>query len=316
MWPMIAAAAATVVSGAMQADAAEDAASAQTDAAGRSSAEQRRQFDLTRRDMAPFRETGVAANTRLADLMGLRRDPLSINAKTPIGAMSPTDWARQHGYDTPNGREWNDAELQNLHGAGYKKYLQEFLAANPQEDPDDFGALTRKFSMEDMNADPVMKASFDFGLSEGEKAVRRMFGAKGMARSGAAIKAATRYASDYTNQKAGESYNRFYGDQDRTFNRLSGLSGTGQTASTTVANAGTNMANNISGIEIGAGNARGAASIARGNAIGGSIAGVGNQILGQNTLDSILNNQTRQFSMPTSSFDYTGWSAAGGNQYG
>lgn len=321
MWPVVAAVGASLAAGAMGADAAEDAASAQAASADRGIGEQRRQFDLTRRDQAPFQATGVAANTRLGDLLGLKRDPLSLNAATPKGAISVTDWARSKGFNTPDGREWNDSELQNLHAAGYKNYLQEFIAANPQEDPADFGALNRKFSMEDMNADPVMKASFDFGLSEGEKAVKRMFGAKGLSRSGGAVKALTRFASDYTNQKGGEAYNRFYADQDRTFNRLSGVSGTGQTAATTVANAGANMANNISGMEIGAGNARGAASIARGNAMGGALTGAANQVLGQSTLDQILNrggiNPQRQFSMePTSNFDYSGWSAAGGNQYG
>ena len=321
MWESIAASVAgSAVSGLIGSDSAEDAANAQTQGVNAGIGEQRRQFDLTRKDFQPYQATGVAANTRLTELLGLRRDPLALNAPTPKGAMTATQWAQQAGFNTPEHRDWNETELGNLHAAGYRKYLEGHLQANPQEDPADFGALNRKFSMEDMNADPVMKASFDFGLSEGEKAVKRMFGAKGLSRSGGAVKALTRFATDYTNQKGGEAYNRFYGDQDRTFNRLAGVSGTGQTASTTVANAGANAANNISAMQVGAGNARGAAAIAGGNAMGGVFGNIGNQIAGQYTLDKILTNgginPQRQFSMPTSNFDYTGWSSAGGNQYG
>jgi hypothetical protein len=53
----------------MQSEAAGDAADAQSASAAQSDATQRYQYDQTRADNAPFRETGLQANNQLADMM-------------------------------------------------------------------------------------------------------------------------------------------------------------------------------------------------------------------------------------------------------
>lgn len=58
-----------LIGGIFGSDASDDAAGAQTAAAAQSDATQRYMYDTTRADNAPFRETGLAANNRLADLM-------------------------------------------------------------------------------------------------------------------------------------------------------------------------------------------------------------------------------------------------------
>lgn len=58
-----------LIGGIFGSDASDDAADAQTAAASQSDATQRYMYDTTRADNAPFRETGLAANNRLADLM-------------------------------------------------------------------------------------------------------------------------------------------------------------------------------------------------------------------------------------------------------
>lgn len=70
-WGYAAAAVGTVVAGSMASDAAGNAADAQSQSAANSVAEQRRQYDQTRADQAPFMATGVAGNARLSDLLGL-----------------------------------------------------------------------------------------------------------------------------------------------------------------------------------------------------------------------------------------------------
>lgn len=57
-----------VVGGVVASGAARDAARAQQAGIGQSIAEQRRQFDLNRADLAPFRQTGVEATERLQRL--------------------------------------------------------------------------------------------------------------------------------------------------------------------------------------------------------------------------------------------------------
>jgi hypothetical protein len=76
---------ASVLGGVMGADAAEDAANSQANSAANATAEQRRQFDLAREDLAPYRETGGLALNRLAQLTGLKpgETPAQYQAQDP-----------------------------------------------------------------------------------------------------------------------------------------------------------------------------------------------------------------------------------------
>lgn len=71
MFESILSVAGPLISGMMGADAAEDAANTQAQSTRESIAEQRRQFDLNRSDLAPYRGAGGAAVSRLRDLLGL-----------------------------------------------------------------------------------------------------------------------------------------------------------------------------------------------------------------------------------------------------
>lgn len=59
-WGFVAAGALTVVGGVMSGDASRSAANAQARSADASTAEQRRQFDITQENMKPFREAGLS----------------------------------------------------------------------------------------------------------------------------------------------------------------------------------------------------------------------------------------------------------------
>lgn len=221
-------AAAGLIGGAMGANAAENAAHMQSEASAAATAEQRRQYDITRSDMAPWMGAGSDAIGRIRALLGL-------------------------GADTGG----------------------------------DFGSLNRRFTIGDFNADPVNQLGLQFGLDEGSKSIRRMFGANGMGRSGAASKALTRFGTDYAGSKAAESRARFLQDQDVTFNRLSGVAGTGQTATTNVSGMGSNMATNIGNNLTGAANARGAAAIAGANSYAAPIGQIGGALQTKYLLDSM-----------------------------
>lgn len=68
-WGIVAGAGISLVGGMMASDAAGNAADAQSASAAQSDATQRYQYDTTRADNAPFRETGLQANNKLAELM-------------------------------------------------------------------------------------------------------------------------------------------------------------------------------------------------------------------------------------------------------
>ena len=212
-----------LLGGMMQSDSAEDAANIQAASGDRAIAEQARQYNQTRTDFAPYRDTGSDAVLRIRDLLGL---------------------------GTPSGSS-------------------------------DFGSLNRRFTVSDFLNDPVTQLSLDYG----RKGIERNLGAMGMRKSGLMLKG----LQDYAGTRAAESSSRFYGDQDRIFNRLSGVAGTGQSATNSVAGAGQNSANNIGNIMTGVGNARGAASIAQGNAWGNAFGNIGQAWNQRSTLDQILN---------------------------
>jgi hypothetical protein len=169
----------------MSSKGAKDAA--KTSAAGTEAGieEQRRQFDLTREDTAPYRQAGVNALTQLQT---------DINA--PVTAA-------------------------------------------------------------DVMADP----GYQFGLQQGQQALDRKIAAMGGRVSGAALKAAARYGTDYGSTGYGAAYQR---RQDR-LNRLAAIAGIGQTGTNASAMAGQNSANAISSLVQGRANTQAAAGMAQAN---------------------------------------------------
>jgi len=240
-WAAVIVAGGAVTGALINSNSAGNASDAQQAATQSAIDEQRRQYDLNRADLAPWRQAGTGAINRLSSML-------------------------QPGGD-----------------------------------------LMKKFTVADFMEDPVTKLSFQHGLETGTTALDRMAGARGSRNSGSQLKALTRFGTDYTGTKAGESYNRFYGDQDRIYNRLAGVAGTGQTASTNTAQLGQMGAQNIGNLLTAQGNARGAASIAQGNAVSGGLNTIGNWYQQQAML-----NQLNQQNQP----QYTGYDYAGGPAYG
>jgi len=174
-----------LVSGYFGNKAAKDAADKSAEATMASIAEQRRQYDQTRADQAPYLAAGTGAVNRL--------------------------------------------------GAG--------VAAGGE-----FGTTTPFDFQYDQNADPGTA----FRMSEGVKALDRSAASRGGLLSGATLKGVQRYGQDLGSQEYQNAFNRYTtgfnanaGERNSLFNRLSGVSGTGQTAANQVGVAGANMAGNI-----------------------------------------------------------------------
>ena len=169
-----------IVGGIFGNNAADKASAAQNAATNAAIAENRRQYDTTRQDYAPYRE------------------------------------------------------------AGYKALSQYQTAIN-----------------QPITADEVMQdPGYQFGLSQGQLALDRKASAMGGRVSGAALKAAARYGSDYASNGYQAAYQR---GQDR-LNRLAALANVGQTATGNVSSAGQNSTNAISNLISSQGNANAAAA--------------------------------------------------------
>lgn len=134
------------------------------------------------------------------------------------------------------------------------------------------GDFNRDFTMKDFNADP----GYAFRTSEGLKGIEASAAARGGALSGGALKDLSDYGQASASGEYSNAYNRFNADRDRRFNRLSGIAGTGQTATNQITNQGAEVAQNVGNYQTQAGNARASGYVGQANAINGAVGTIGN----------------------------------------
>ena len=190
-WGNVAAAGAVVVGSVISSDFASDAADTQAESTDRATGEQRRQFDLTRADYAPYREAGTKA----------------------------------------------------------------------------LGQLQTEIDKPVTSADVMSEPGYQFGLQQGQLGLDRKAAAAGGRVSGAALKSAAEYATNY----ATTGYNAAYQRRQDRLNRLAALANIGQTATGGSAQAGANSTNAITSLLTSQGDASGAARIAQGNIWGNTV---------------------------------------------
>lgn len=121
------------------------------------------------------------------------------------------------------------------------------------------------------SADVMATPGYQFGLDQGQQALNRQITASGMAGSGAALKAAARYGTDYATTKYDDAFNNLQTANTNTYNQLSGTARIGQASANNTAAAGEGYATTSGNNLQGAANAQGAAGIATGNSITGAI---------------------------------------------
>lgn len=307
-WVAVAVGGAAAVGAGATMYASSKAAGAQADAANQANQTQMAQYQQTRQDQLPWMNRGNAAGDRLSYLLGTGGTQGSSGGVVTSNDLIDTssgDWkpnATLYSNDPSYRQAWDQVMGFNLQKYGvnpnlarnsdmdswnrqmanagfniddYNKSIQQSAQA-PSNDPA-YGSLLRNFTTADLNADPVYQSGLQFGLDQGTAGINHLAAANGGLDSGATLKALTRFGTDYGSTKAGDAYNRFMNNKSSAFNMLSGVSGTGQVATGQVQSAGQNMANNVSGNQIGVGNARAASSIGSANAFNGAIgAGINN----------------------------------------
>lgn len=152
--------------------------------------------------------------------------------------------------------------------------LQELMGLGGNPGTAGYGSLGQQFTGANLESEP----GYQFGLQQGQRGLDNSAAARGGFYSGAQLKAASRYGNDYASTKYTDAYNRFNNDQTTQFNRLSGVSGTGQQATNQIGSQGAAMAgangNLLTGNAfnngqntMGAGNARASSYLASGNAL-------------------------------------------------
>lgn len=275
------------ISSLMGGEASNEAANQQVASGREAIAENRRQYDQTRADQAPWRGAGSSAINRLSYLLGLDTGggeygggveaADAIRARfaphfTTQGQMREVFGANAGDSNAVSGVSTiRDPDFVNEAGlsAAVNAELQRQQAAQAASQPkgSDFGSLMRRFGLSDFQTDP----GYQFRLSEGEKGINRSLAARGGLLSGAAIKEASRFNQDTASGEFDRAYGRFNNDQTNQFNRLAGVAGIGQQAQGVVSQVGANTATNNAGIIQGIGNAQAAGTVGRSNALTNAI---------------------------------------------
>ncbi len=253
------------VSAISSAKASKKAAGQQAAAADDATALQREQFDKQIELQEPFRQTGMAANNKLATLLGLELPKSAYQTADNFNAgkyLALNPDAQE--YMRTSGRSAYDHFLDD--GSRREGDFWNNQPANARNDPA-FGSLARDFSMADYQADP----GYQFRLSEGEKGLQRAASAAGRSDSGRAYKDLMRFNSGLASQEYGSAFDRFQANRASKLNPLQAMSGSGQTSANALGQASENYAANAGANIVGAGNARAAGTIGGATAINSGI---------------------------------------------
>lgn len=130
---------------------------------------------------------------------------------------------------------------------------------------------TALWNLEKENNNPLdqstiqMDPGYEFARKQGQQAIDRQTAASGGRISGAALKAASQYNTDYATTGYSTAYGRANQARTDRLNRLAALAGVGQTATQNVGALGAQNAANTSNLLQTQGNNAGAASLAQGN---------------------------------------------------
>ena len=238
------------------AGAAKDAAGAQQDAANLSYADQLKLNAQNRRDSQPYRDSGYNALNQLNYLMGLGGQPQELahtqdnfdptkyqawriqqmtdatmkqfkNPKKQAAAIEKRT-AKINAMMSDPAKAWADyksrsnAAPNKVSGAFWN---QRDAAGQPADQSGEgFGFLQQRFNNDVFEKDP----GYQFRMDEGNRSIQGSAAAQGGLLSGAAMKAMQKYSQGYASNEYGNAYNRFTGDQQNMYNRLSEIAGTGQ----------------------------------------------------------------------------------------
>ena len=247
-WGYAAVAVGSLVAADMQSSAAKDAGKRSAGAADAATAEQQRQFDLTRQDQMPWLNTGRSALAQLAGLYGLDSSSTPYTY-TYSGDSAPVDGSAEQ-------RPWQGNPLApgGSGGAGGIGYEQ----GEPAQD----GQFAPFFASPD----------YQFALNQGLQGLDRSAAARGGLYSGG-------HSADVLNYAQGLASQQF----NNYANRLAGLAGIGQTTATNLGNLGANTASNIGNIGINSAQQQNQSSYDKANAwsnFGNQLAGLAGQYFG------------------------------------
>jgi hypothetical protein len=286
-WGVAAAAVVGAYSANKQAKAAKSAANAQAQSADRAADVQWDMFNQSRADNEPWRQAGLTAQSQILSLLGLPQQNVAQAISQSAVSTKPQTWfgdnggrdemayyndpnyraawdevARFHNYDPNNAftRRGEDrgkiaAHMQQVYNQRIQGAQKPAAAGGAAAKP-----LTQQQAFDAFRATP----GYQFGLTEGVRALDSSAAASGGLFSGKAAKALTKFGTDYADQQGYRPY----------MSNLFQLAGYGQTATAQNQQAGQQAASNVGNALMSAGNARASGITGGANAWGGFANGI------------------------------------------
>lgn len=262
----------SLLGGESSSDGIRSAANTSADASRYAAELQRQNYLDTQQLNSPSRFNGLAAQTRMAQLLGL--DQTGFNEAYYLKRYPDVAAAVAAGDFT------SGAEHYMKHGKAEGRKVLDPSYSSGQ----DFGSMLESYQdWEPFNfqADP----GYDWRMSQGLNALDRSAAARGGLQSGAALKEAARYGQNFASNEYQNAYSRWNNDEtndynrwsngrNSSFNKLASMAGMNQVAMDNISNAGANYANNAGNIAANNATNQGHAAIAQGN-LTGSMYGAG-----------------------------------------
>ena len=253
----------SLLSGLLGADASQSAANTQYQATQEGIGETRRQFDISQRNSAPYRQVGTSALYALRGLMGLPNEQQRLQSPT-----APTRAAYTSQVSTPTGGG-GSSYLGSMYGGSNQP-----TQTTPQFDENGYNTALAQYNdaLSAFNAQPASTGAtagpssiasspdYQFRLNEGYKGLDRGAAARGSLLSGATQKALQEYGQQSASQEFGNRANR-----------LMGIAGIGQNAVNNESSAGAQNASTISDLLGSGAAARAAGTVGAANAWSGGI---------------------------------------------
>lgn len=234
-----------LISGGMGSSAAKKAASDQKKVAIAQMNMILNQQNQGRNNLQPFVNTGDAANSRLADMLGIStpkgyaQRPTRDQAYNDLLSAHYAKYGQGLHVTSDIGQFNNSVEkLYNERLANWEQGLNDYQAQEGDYSSD-YGSLLKPFTNEDFEKEP----GYQFRLDEGLKGIDRAASARGGYDSGATLKALNRYNQDYASNEFMNAYNRDSNNKGMAYNFLSGTANSGQNAASTLSGLGANAAN-------------------------------------------------------------------------
>lgn len=247
---------------------ARSAANATQQAADTAAAVQRENYNRSAAALAPWQQSGLAANAQINALLGLpvqQQTAPTGNALTGSGTQVPR-WVSRWG-----GQAVNDLGIGGSNFLGDNTVYGGAATATP--------ALTPQ--QQAQNAFDIYRNStgYQFRLNQGLNAVNSGYAGAGTLKSGAAMKAINDYGQGMATQEFGNYLGALGNQQQLGFGAASAQAGVGQNTANSLAQIYSNQGNNMA-------NAALARSSNAANALN-SVAGIGANIFGQMSQPSI-----------------------------